>query len=286
MAEVLASKWSKQAREVMFLVLGVLIISGTISFLVVLMLREIPVGNKDAVMLSLGTLLASFTAVVGYYFGSSKGSADKNDTMERLKGGPGAPLAALLLGFLVLGGLGLAVPARATLNPATGLYWRPTQAEVDAAGATIAAQQATYVSAKDTWAATRVQTDWMRAYKFAIFPVQRVWLMNNMARFVYTDTDFTPKDLFRAKNLLREALQLANDDPAHKDGKDGTDAAAAAVNGNLNAIVALQAQLEPAPVDSAQLQGRSVQVGRSGVASPAPVAHGHKHRDDMKNKER
>jgi hypothetical protein len=40
-----------------------------------------PAENKDAIMLSLGALLAAFATVTGYFFGSSKGSADKNDAL-------------------------------------------------------------------------------------------------------------------------------------------------------------------------------------------------------------
>jgi len=43
---------------------------------------DIPANNHDAIMLALGTIFGWGSAVVGYYFGSSKGSADKSDKAE------------------------------------------------------------------------------------------------------------------------------------------------------------------------------------------------------------
>jgi uncharacterized BrkB/YihY/UPF0761 family membrane protein len=63
-------------------ILAVIVIAATISFLILLLLHVIPPENKDAVMLSLGALLTAFGTVIGYYFGSSKSSADKNEVLK------------------------------------------------------------------------------------------------------------------------------------------------------------------------------------------------------------
>ncbi len=40
---------------------------------------EVPAGNKDALMMVVGILTTNFSMIVGYYYGSSKGSADKDE---------------------------------------------------------------------------------------------------------------------------------------------------------------------------------------------------------------
>jgi hypothetical protein len=69
-------------------ILGAFISSGFFCLLGLLMFLEIPVSNKDLLYLSIGALLAAFSTVVGYFFGSSKSSADKNDLMMK---GPTPP---------------------------------------------------------------------------------------------------------------------------------------------------------------------------------------------------
>lgn len=39
----------------------------------------------DAVMLIIGALIGAFSTVVGYFFGSSKGSADKTELLNQPK---------------------------------------------------------------------------------------------------------------------------------------------------------------------------------------------------------
>ena len=48
-----------------------------------LIMKEAPPTNKDALLILLGVLASSFSNVVGYFFGSSKGSADKNDMLKK-----------------------------------------------------------------------------------------------------------------------------------------------------------------------------------------------------------
>lgn len=63
-------------REVYFYTLGALIVIG---FFVVLILLMVLNKNQESINLVIGALLGAFGSVVGYFFGSSKGSADKNE---------------------------------------------------------------------------------------------------------------------------------------------------------------------------------------------------------------
>lgn len=71
----------KQVRELALYILAAVIVVSAIGFLMVLATRETPVANKDAILLALGALLTAFGTVINYFFGSSKGSADKTDAM-------------------------------------------------------------------------------------------------------------------------------------------------------------------------------------------------------------
>jgi len=52
-----------------------------VTALVLPMYVQIPENNHDAIMLSIGVVLGWGTTVVGYFFGSSKSSADKNQLL-------------------------------------------------------------------------------------------------------------------------------------------------------------------------------------------------------------
>jgi len=45
--------------------------------------REIPQSNMNVLLLIIGSLISSFTTVVQYHFGSSKGSADKDKLLRK-----------------------------------------------------------------------------------------------------------------------------------------------------------------------------------------------------------
>jgi len=55
----------------------ILVIMLTLLFLV-----DIPQNNMNILLLIIGALISSFTTVVQYYFGSSKGSADKDKILR------------------------------------------------------------------------------------------------------------------------------------------------------------------------------------------------------------
>jgi heme O synthase-like polyprenyltransferase len=67
-------------------ILGGLIVIGFFVLLYLLVMSEIPEKNKDLLNLVVGALIGSFASVVGYYFGSSAGSAKKDDLLQKKQG--------------------------------------------------------------------------------------------------------------------------------------------------------------------------------------------------------
>lgn len=53
------------------------------SLLALLIFKPIPEINKDTANILIGALAASFISIIQYYFGSSKGSADKQEMLNR-----------------------------------------------------------------------------------------------------------------------------------------------------------------------------------------------------------
>jgi len=63
-------------------VLGGLIVLGFFALLVMLVVHIVPEQNKDLLNITVGALIGSFAAVVGYFYGSSAGSAAKEKTIS------------------------------------------------------------------------------------------------------------------------------------------------------------------------------------------------------------
>lgn len=61
--------------------LATVLVLGYFVVLWALLKWPVPAENKDAVNILFGILSASVGAVVGYFFGSSKGSAEKNEML-------------------------------------------------------------------------------------------------------------------------------------------------------------------------------------------------------------
>ena len=71
----------KLVREIYMYALGTVIVVGVIVLITLVMIYRPEM--KDVINLSIGALLAAFGTVIGYFFGSSKGSADKNDLLVK-----------------------------------------------------------------------------------------------------------------------------------------------------------------------------------------------------------
>jgi len=67
----------KKLSEIYMYVLGGLIVIGFFLLLLSLVKFEVPPENKDILNIVVGALIGCFTSVVGYFFGSSKGSKEK-----------------------------------------------------------------------------------------------------------------------------------------------------------------------------------------------------------------
>ena len=65
-------------KDVNIYVLAWTIITGFFGLCGVLLFRPVPAGQSDVVYLLFGGLVSGFATVLGYFFGSSKGSNDKN----------------------------------------------------------------------------------------------------------------------------------------------------------------------------------------------------------------
>jgi hypothetical protein len=70
-----------KAKEIYMYVLGAIVVLGILAIIGLLVYVPMPAENKDALMLVLGVLAAKFSDVIAYFFGSSKGSADKTQIM-------------------------------------------------------------------------------------------------------------------------------------------------------------------------------------------------------------
>ncbi len=71
------------AKELYMYALGALVVAGFFFILFIIFRAALPEGNKEIAYLVIGALVAKFGDVVNYFFGSSKGSADKNEMMRK-----------------------------------------------------------------------------------------------------------------------------------------------------------------------------------------------------------
>ena len=74
-----------KVKDIFMYALGALIVIGFFLIIYVMFVKPIPPENKDTTYLILGALVASFTTIVSYFYGSSRGSADKSETINNMK---------------------------------------------------------------------------------------------------------------------------------------------------------------------------------------------------------
>jgi len=72
-----------KAKNIFQYVLGALIVLGFFILMVVLVYKNVPSENKDLLNLVVGALIGSFATVVGYFYGSSLGSSEKNEMLQK-----------------------------------------------------------------------------------------------------------------------------------------------------------------------------------------------------------
>ncbi len=77
-----------KVRDLLQYILGGLIVAAFFVATYLLIYQSIPVENKDVLNMLLGALIAQFVNVVGYFYGSSKGSSDKTEILANGKKEP------------------------------------------------------------------------------------------------------------------------------------------------------------------------------------------------------
>jgi drug/metabolite transporter (DMT)-like permease len=73
----------KKPNTIALYILAAVIVSGFFVLLYFLVFNKIPEGNESLLKIAVGALISSFTGVVGYFFGSSAGSANKTDLIAK-----------------------------------------------------------------------------------------------------------------------------------------------------------------------------------------------------------
>lgn len=74
--------WKKFGREIGLYVIAALVVGGLMWCTAKLFGAETPAANRDMIVSITSFLLAKAGTIVDYFFGSSKGSADKTDMLK------------------------------------------------------------------------------------------------------------------------------------------------------------------------------------------------------------
>ena len=70
-------------QQIFQYVLAAIVILAILAIIVILIYADISTSVKDSLMILLGVLASGFMAVINYFFGSSKGSNDKNELLKK-----------------------------------------------------------------------------------------------------------------------------------------------------------------------------------------------------------
>jgi len=71
-----------KSKEIYMYLLGAVVVLGCFGITSLLIFHEVPEGSRDALNICLGILIGLGASVVNYFFGSSKGSADKTQLLN------------------------------------------------------------------------------------------------------------------------------------------------------------------------------------------------------------
>lgn len=74
----------KPTKELIRGVMSVLMILMMIGLFILIFMIELPENNKDMAYLLVGAVSGSFTTIIAFWYGSSQGSADKQDKLNEL----------------------------------------------------------------------------------------------------------------------------------------------------------------------------------------------------------
>lgn len=72
-----------KAKDIAMYILGAIIVLGFFGLLGMLIIKGIPQTNEQLLNIAIGSLLAAFGTVVGYFYGSSAGSKEKTEIIGK-----------------------------------------------------------------------------------------------------------------------------------------------------------------------------------------------------------
>ena len=72
-----------RTKDLAMYILGAIIVVGFFGLLGMLIVKGVPETNEQLLNIAIGTLLAAFGTVVGYFYGSSLGSKDKTELINK-----------------------------------------------------------------------------------------------------------------------------------------------------------------------------------------------------------
>jgi hypothetical protein len=75
----------KLANNILFYIIALVVTLGFCTTLGLFIFRAVPEANNQALNITLGAFTAAFMTVVTYFFGSSKGSAEKTEALMNNK---------------------------------------------------------------------------------------------------------------------------------------------------------------------------------------------------------
>lgn len=72
-----------KTREIYFYAIGAIFIIGFFVCLALVIVKPLPTENSTITSIMFGSLVAGVTTILGYFYGSSKGSADKTEILNK-----------------------------------------------------------------------------------------------------------------------------------------------------------------------------------------------------------
>jgi heme O synthase-like polyprenyltransferase len=75
---------NKKVNEILRYCLAGIIVFGFFVLLYILLFKAITPANENILNIVIGALIGSFTTIIGYFFGSSSGSAEKTKLLTEI----------------------------------------------------------------------------------------------------------------------------------------------------------------------------------------------------------